>query len=35
MGAECGNWMPVEIRKYIVTGEIGGMQEWCNDVIKV
>ena len=35
MGAECGNWMLVEIRKYMVTREIGRMQEWCNDVIKV
>ena len=35
MVAECGSWMPVESCKLMVTGEIGRMQGWYNDIIKV
>ena len=35
MGAECGDWKPVEVHKYIVTRQTGGIREKCNDVIKM
>ena len=35
MGAECGDWKPVEVHKSIVTRETGGIREKYNGVIKM